>query len=367
MKKILGAKLKIAREGAGITQDALAKAVNLSSEYISRLEAGKRTPSLKTLDKFSAYLKKDISYFLMEEEESYSILLRNEKLDKKGRGELKKFQKYCEEYLHLEEITGHRIELAPLYTNVSAERMAKEERRRLGLGNEPIRDIFSLIELSGCHVIRQPLPEESTVSGVFIFLETKEAAFALVNCAYSLGQQVFIAAHEYCHFLKDRHSGPIIDNPDIFIDEYVSLYHPREQFAQTFANHFLIPPTKVEEVIEKDIRLQQLRFEDIVYLKRYFGVNTLAMMRTLRGIGYLSQAKFIEYQKLDSDRYEEIVFGNLSEGRPLPRRKRRLIFSTRFKRLAVEGFQKKKITSEKLSKLLNQDKHKILSTLKESK
>lgn len=367
MKRILGAKLRIARENAGITQDELAKAVSLSKEYISLLEAGKRRPSLVTLIKFSNYLKKDISYFLMEKEEAFTILLRNERLDRKAKAVLKRFQKYCEEYVHLEEVTGHRPELAPLYTNISAERMAEEERRRLGLGNEPIKDIFSLIELGGCHVIRQPIPEESTVSGVFIYLETEETAFALVNCTQPSGQQVFIAAHEYCHFLKDRHSGPVIDNPDIFIDEYVSLYHPREQFAQTFANHFLMPSTKVEELIEKDIRSKQLRFENVVYLKRYFGVSTLAIMRTLRALGYLSPSKFEEYQRIDSDRFEETVFGNLSEGRRLPRRKRRIILSARFKRLAINAYKRKKITSEKLSELLNQDKNKILYTLREPK
>lgn len=367
MKKILGTKLKIARENIGITQDELAKAVNLSRKYISILEAGKRRPSLVTLIKFSDYLKKDLSYFLMEEEGAFAILHGYERMDRKTKRAINKFQKYCEEYLHLEAVTDHRPELAPVYTNISAERMAEEERGRLGLGNEPIKDIFSLIELGGCHVIRQPFPEESTVSGVFIYLETEGAAFSLVNCTPPLGQQVFIAAHEYCHFLKDRHSGPIIDNPDIFIDEYVSLYHPREQFAQTFANHFLMPPAKVEELIEKDIRLKQLRFEDVIYLKRYFGISSLAMMRTLRALGYLSSSKFGEYQKNDSDRFEETVFGNLSEGKRLPRRKRRVIHSARFKRLAIDAYKKKKITSEKLSELLNQDKNKILSTIREAK
>ena len=367
MNNALATKLRIAREAAGITKDALARAVNLSLGFISQLEAGRRRPSLQTLKKLSEHLKKDLAYFLIEKEKAFTLLLNNERLDKKAKILLGKFKKYCEEYVLLEEVTGHRVESSPLYTHTSAERMAEEERRRLGLGNEPIRDIFSLVELNGLRIIRQAIPEESKISGVFIYLDPHETAFALVNCAQPLGQQAIIAAHEYCHFLKDRTSGPIIDNPDIFIDEYVSLYHPQEQFAQTFAYHFLLPLSMVKEVIEKDVRLRHVRYEDILYLKRYFGVSFSAIMHTLKNLGYLSQAKFEEYQKIDSEGFEETVFGDVSEKRRLQRRKKRLILSSRFKLVAVDAYRKKKITLEELSTLLNSRKDKILSALRELK
>jgi Zn-dependent peptidase ImmA (M78 family) len=89
------------------------------------------------------------------------------------------------------------------------------------------------------------------LSGAFIFLEDREAAFVLINSADTPGGQAFTAAHEYCHYLKDRHEGPLIENPDVFIDEYVSLYHPREKFAQTFAACFLMPASNVRATIEK--------------------------------------------------------------------------------------------------------------------
>ena len=48
---------------------------------------------------------------------------------------------------------------------------------------------------------------------------------ALFNCAVTPGRQALTAAHEYCLCLKDRREEPIIENPDVFIDEYVSPYH----------------------------------------------------------------------------------------------------------------------------------------------
>jgi len=51
-----------------------------SSEFISLLEADKRAPSLTTLNKIAAYLKKDLHYFLQEKEGAFNILLRGDAL-----------------------------------------------------------------------------------------------------------------------------------------------------------------------------------------------------------------------------------------------------------------------------------------------
>ncbi len=363
MPGILGTRLRREREDLDLTQEALARAVGLSKEFISHLELGKRMPSLETLTTLADFFKKDVSYFLKEKEEAFKILLRGERLDKKARTELKKFRKYCDEYIHLEELTRRRLELAPLYTHTSAERMAEEERRRLGFGDEPIRDIFSLVELNGLHILRQPIPEKSNISGVFIFFEVERAAFALINSAQSLGQQVLTAAHVYSHYLKDRNAGPIIDNPDIFIDEYLSLYHPREKFAQTFAVQFLISPAKVKKIIDKDLHSKKLSFADVLYLKRYFGVSALAMLRTLKDLEYLSRSKFEEYQKLDPSAFEEVFYGKPAAEERLRKGRRGAILSSRLKSLAIEAYQKRKITEERLSKLLGWNKDKIKSVI----
>lgn len=186
MQGVLGAKLKKARTELGLSQAAFARALGFSSEFISLLEADKRAPSLATLNKIAAYLKKDLRYFLQEKEGAFSILLRGgalkgpEGLDADSQAILQRFKRYCDDYLMLERRAGRasglsrRLELAPLYTNISPERLAEEERRRLGLGDEPIRDIFALSELNGCRILRLPIPGGAKISGAFIFLEDIE-------------------------------------------------------------------------------------------------------------------------------------------------------------------------------------------------
>jgi transcriptional regulator with XRE-family HTH domain len=341
MNILLGTRLKRAREEIALSQGAFAKALGLSSEYISLLEAGKRTPSFETLLRIAEFLNKDVGHFFDESRPAFEGLFAGRDLDDRVRRELLKFKSYCEKYIQLEEDTGRRLDVAPAYSRISAGRLADEERRRLGLGDEPVRDIFGLCELNGCRIVRQPLPEEARIAGVFVFDGERKAAFALVNANEPPGLQIQIAAHLYAHYLKDRADGPIIDNPDVMVDEYVSLYPPREQFAQAFASRFLIPPAKLQAIVEKDLRSKGLTFEDVLFLKRYFGVSTRAMLRALRNHGHLTEVRFEEFFKRSPEDRESEVFGNATgqeERRPRTLfRKSRAVPSERYRLLAAEA------------------------------
>ena len=347
MDKLLGTRLKRAREEVNLSQGAFAKSLGLSSEYISLLESGKRTPSFETLLKVAGFLNKNVSYFFEDKRPAFEILfdraVRDNRVeaDDRIRKDLQKFRASCDRYLELEEATGRRLDLAPQYPRISPERLAEEERRRLGLGNEPIRDVMALCEVNGCRIFRQTLAEEARIAGVFVFDEERKAAFALINANEASGFQTLVAAHLYGHYLMDRADSPIVDNPDVFVDEYVSLYSPREQFAQTFASRFLVPPEKLRELVEKDLRAKSLAFDDVLFLKRYFGVSTRAMLRTLRGRGILPEAKFEEFFKRNPEDREQEVFGGVS-GQEERRsrtlfRKSRAILSDRFRLLAAEA------------------------------
>jgi transcriptional regulator with XRE-family HTH domain len=341
MDKLLGTRLKRAREEINLSQGAFAKSLWLSSEYISLLESGKRTPSFETLLKVAGFLNKNVSYFFEDKRPAFDKLFDRAEADERLRKEFQKFRDFCTRYLELEDATGRHLDLAPQYARVSPERLAEEERRRVGLGNEPIRDIMGLCEVNGCRIIRQTLADEARIAGIFVFDEEHKAAFALINANEPPGIQTRTAAHLYGHYLMDRVDSPIVDNPDVVVDEYVSLYPPREQFAQTFASRFLVPPEKLGELIEKDLRARTLGFDDVLFLKRYFGVSTRAMLRTLRGKGFLPEAKFEEFFKRNPEDREQEVFGGLS-GQEERRsrtlfRKSKTILSDRFRLLAAEA------------------------------
>ena len=327
-----GEKIKRAREDLGLTQEELAQAVGLSSEFISNIEIGRRLPSFETLIALVNYLQKDFSYFLEEKKPIFKELLSQKSLSEKEKKEIAEFEKYCQDYLMLEEVTGRRLETAPLSYSTSPEILAKEERRRLGLLSEPVRDIFNLIEINGLRTCKINFPKESKITGVFIYFPSKEAAFSLINSSLSIEQQALTAAHQYCHYLKDRLDGPVIDNTDIFIDEHLSLYHPKEKFAQVFAQNFLVPNEKLQEIIQKDIKSANLSIEYIIYLKRYFGVDMQTMLSVLKKIEVLSYSEFRDLNKLDASKYEDELYGMSGRSQ---KDKKKPVPSDRFRTLAV--------------------------------
>ena len=134
-----------------------------------------------------------------------------------------------------------------------------------------------------------------------------------------------------------------MDNTDIFVDEYLPLYHPREKFASIFAQHFLIPPTKLKQIIAQDFKKRNLNYEDIVYLKRYFGAGTLHMLQTLLKLKLLPLHKFSKFSDLDHKTYEKSLFGNLTCEEKA--QKGQTITSDRYKCLGVFAYNKK-ITEE---------------------
>lgn len=327
MGTFIPTRLKKAREDMGLTQEAFARSLGISSEFISLLESGKRAPSLDTLSKIAAAVHRDPSFFLSEKEPVFTLLFRAASLDDRARAELDHFKIYVEDYLRLEEETGRRLDPAPLYTEVTPERLAAEERRRLGLGEEPVRDIFALIERSGCRILRRRMPPEVQLSGVFVYLEARSAAFALINASQTSCRQAFTAAHEYCHYLKDRNDPPIVDTKDIFVERAQSKIGrgglqfeghgtglaAKEKFAQEFAAHFLMPSAKVREFVDKEFGAERLSYDDILLVKRYFGVSAQAMLRTLRDLGLVPALQYEDFLVRDPVGREREVFGDSAE------------------------------------------------------
>ena len=93
-------------------------------------------------------------------------------------------------------------------------------------------------------------------------------------------------------------------------------------------------------------------------------MSTIALLRTLKELEYLSQTKLKEYQKLDSNHHEEELFGNMAEEMQQKKGRSRALLSDRFQNLAIEAYRKKKINKENLAKLIGTDKEKLESMLK---
>ncbi len=340
MLKDLGVKIRRVRESLRLTQEQVSKGTGLSSEFISLIEKGKRYPSLQSIEKISNYLNKNISYFLEEEADPFEMMMRDRGITKNMKSELKTFRKYCHEYIHMENTLMNSVEEAPLYSGASPQVMANEERKRLGLGTQPLRDVFSLIESNGLRVLRQSIKKSMEIAGVFIYIKEHQAGFALINTAQSYSKQLITAAHEYCHYLKDREFICILDNTDIFVDDYLPLYPSREKFAHLFSLQFLIPDDRIKWFINKEFQKEKMKIEDIIRLKRHLEMPMEIVLKVLLRIKYISSLEYKEYNKPDYLDYEKSLFGYVKAEQAPYEKKTKVIPSDRYKTLAVKVLKK---------------------------
>lgn len=361
MRNILGSRLRRAREELGLSQADLARNVKISNEHIWHLEHGKRTPSLEVLTRLAKFLKKDIGYFFKEKEEPFKLILQDETLDKKTKSYLQKFKKHCQDYLNLENLTGNRLSNAPQYQISDPEKLAVEERLRLGLGIKPIKNIFHLLEEQNLHLIKQFLGKDCQISGIYIYLPDVDEAFALVNASLSLEKQTLAAAHLYAHFLKDRREGPIIDNPDVFVNEYLDLYHPREKFAQIFASHFLLSRAYLKDIISSISKKNTPELEEILFIKNITGVEQKVLLSALKEIEALSSTQAVSLNKMNLNEISNSFFFSLEKMEKIKFKRGQIIASPRFLFLAYKAFKKKKIDLDEAERLTGVEKSKIVS------
>jgi len=343
MKNKLGEKIRQTGESFHLTQDQVSKGTGLSSEFISLIEKGKRNPSLDSIEKISNYLNKNISYFLEENSDPFEKLMKDKELPKSAQSEFKTFKKYCKDYLNMESILGNFLEPAPSYSSTSPGLMAAEERKRLGLGIQPVNNIFTLLELNGLRILRQPLKKSFKIAGAFIYFKNREAGFALINTNQSYANQIMTAAHEYCHYLKDREFVSILDNTDIFVDEYLPLYPFRERFAHLFSLHFLIAEEQINSFINKEFHKKDQKIENIILLKRHLNIPMEIVLKVLYRMKHISLSEYNEYSLQKYLDYEKSLFGFVKSETDPHKGRSKIKPSDRYKTLAVQAYKDKDI------------------------
>jgi transcriptional regulator with XRE-family HTH domain len=75
---VIGKRIRKAREGKGLTQEALAEFMDVSNAYISKIERGKTSVNLDTFSKICVVLEQSSEYILTGTNSVSSDYLRNE-------------------------------------------------------------------------------------------------------------------------------------------------------------------------------------------------------------------------------------------------------------------------------------------------
>lgn len=162
-------------------------------------------------------------------------------------------------------------------------------RSTLGLGEEPISNIFSLLEKEGIYLFTRDLGENASA----MFMKTKDVHLVVINSKKSLGHQYFSAAHELSHYYFDKQlMGRVCQ-----VNKY-NQQNTMERLADLFASFFLMPENGILMHLDKRgiLGSSGLTLNDIVSLQQYFNVSWSAMLYRLLNMHLINSAQLEDYK-----------------------------------------------------------------------
>lgn len=174
----LGERLRAARETANITQDVAAKAIGMARTTLVAIEKGQRGARLEEIQTLGHLYKVSANSLLRREAVHIDLVPRFRSLPETGDAgidqaastlnDLVRAEVELENILGIEKKYNYPAEKTILPGDVrrQAEYDAQNLRNWLGLGEGPIQNLFSLLELQlGIRVYSRKL--DSKVSGLF--------------------------------------------------------------------------------------------------------------------------------------------------------------------------------------------------------
>ena len=361
--RILGQRITEARKARGKTQEEVAEFLGCSRPTYIAIEKGERLAKTDEIVKLAPFLGRKVNDLVRPTEPVVDLQphLRAVAERMKGTDEpalqaaIADLQEFAEDYRDLERMMNAplRFNYPPeisLDTRIDAaglaEGAASQERRRLGLGDQPVISLRSTLEWDvGLRIFySDKLP--SAIAGMYAYTADLGCCI-LINRKHPPERRRASLLHEYghLHLSVDRYR-PGID--------YLSMSGRKpanERFAESFALNFLMPASSV-----------RLRFHDIVTMTKDFQVADLrrmshfyfvsveAMALRLEELGlipkgswlYLKEAKFAPRQAAE-----------LLGLQPLPTNDE--LYPERYKYLAVHAYARSEIGDSELAHYLRCD------------
>lgn len=296
--EILGQRLRVARERAGMTQTEAAQFIDVTSAALNQYESGKRRVDALSLERLARLYGVPLRFLFGEEtvktdwEEALRLCAANISASSKvGIGRLiEKVDALLELYKQTDTPFPElpHPPFAPFSDRVLKEDgtailAAQRARSHYNLGIAPLGDLQSFLQAQGLLIFAIPFgQEENAISGLF-FLHPQLGQIIAINqdnadtCrSFSLTQGV-----AYSLFLHERRA---------------IVYRQGERtssqiFAEKFACYFLIPSEALQErLLSLKVRVVTHPIE-VVHLSRYFGVSYETMLYRLE-----QENKIVGYQ-----------------------------------------------------------------------
>lgn len=398
----LGRRIRSAREACRLTQSQVAEELGVSRPTVAQIEAGNRSVSGLELDRIAHLFGRDLREFVagsFDDGDSLAALFRAqpEVLAQPAVAEaLRDCVALGREITQLERLLGVEAGAGPVAAYPlpapanrwqaieQGERLAEEERRRLGLGDTALPDLAELLEAQGIRTGAVDLPED--VSGLTLN-DQKLGLFVVANRRHHVLRRRFSFAHEYAHVLADRDRFGLVSQAS----ERDNLIEVR---ANAFAATFLMPEDGVRqfvaglgkgkpsrgyadvfdgrESLDAEGRTppgsQELQLYDVALLAHHFAVSRLAALYRLRNLRLLSKTELDRLKGLDEAGRGRQVALHLGLSEP-DHAEARDWFRHRILGLALEAYRREEISRGKLDELaarLHYEREQVQSLLEDA-
>jgi len=296
----LGAKLKMARTLAGLSQQALADRVGVSKMSISKYENGKATPGSAVLLSLAQALGKPVAFFFgpaVREASAVSYRCKHDLSKSEQRRARAQAQDWIGRYLEVQSLAGDPLAYAPPAIDASislpedVESAAEGLRRAWQLGQDPIDSLVNCLEDHGIPV---GLIEGDGSVDALSFCLDGQPFVALVRGKPG-DRQRFSLAHELGHIVLEIPEG--LDQ-ELVINRFAgALLAPRDAVLRELGPH-----------------RRSLSIEELEILKLKYGLSMLGWVHRAEDLGIISSSRAREMRRLFAQRGWNLV----EPGRQVP-------------------------------------------------
>jgi Zn-dependent peptidase ImmA (M78 family)/transcriptional regulator with XRE-family HTH domain len=298
----LADRLVQARNKQKIVQQEAADTLGISRPTFINIEKGQRRLTPSELLKLAELYAVDASSLVTTDQDGFDLTVQfRHDLEKHDLGlgvkldaldtAIKQLQEMAIAYRELEQMLGKKRHFnVPTQYSLSGHRdlkayaaqVARQERARLQLGDEPVPQLAQVLEEEfGVRVFRFPMP--SWVSGFYGYAPGLGGCIAL-NEGHPPERQLHTLGHEKGHLLTAAQS------VQVQVQSTRTKNTPEEQFAGAFGMHFTLPELGVKKLVFDCIERndgQAPSITDLVAMSHYYGVSFEAFLRRLVDLGFL--------------------------------------------------------------------------------
>ena len=358
--RILGGRIADFRKSCAKTQEDTGKHLGMSRPTYIAIEKGTRRVTPDEIVKLAAYFGRSVHELVRPSAPAIELEPHlRAVVDQTGSGgeevydAIRQLHQFAVDYRELEQVVGAKpFENYPPEIRIPSNRLADfaedvaiRERSRLHLGDGPVLELRQVLENNvGIRVFY--VPTASVIAGMYAFVADLGYCI-LVNAKHPRARQRWTLAHEYGHFLADRHK------PGVDYTRHAERIPAGERFADAFAMCFLMPATSLRrQYFDVTNSRGDFQVADLCRLASIYAVSVQAMTLRLESLGLVRKGT---WDTLSEQGFKPETAKRKLQLQPLKTAHSKP-YPARYKFLAVLAFSEDKLSEGELARYLRTDR-----------